>query len=271
MLTRLFAIGLLALGVTAIAQTPAPARHSFAISGNDFLLDSKKFVIISGELHYPRVPRAYWRDRMRKMRSMGLNTLTTYVFWNAHEALPGQFDFSGDLDVAEFVRTAQEEGLWVILRPGPYVCAEWDFGGFPSWLLRDPALRIRQNDPKFLAAARNYMREVGKRLAPLQIAHGGPILMVQVENEYGSFGHDHDYMNAIRSMIRDSGFDGQLYTADGSSAERLAGGTFPDLPIAINFGNEEEPAKEFANLEKFRPHGPAHVRRVLGGLVRHMG
>ena len=154
------------------------------------------------------------------------------------------------------MRTAQQEGLWVILRPGPYVCAEWDFGGFPSWLLRDASLRIRQNDPKFLAAARSYMKEVGRRLAPLQIAHGGPILMVQVENEYGSFGHDHDYMNAIRTMIRESGFDGQLYTADGSSPERLAGGTFPDLPIAINFGNEEDPAKEFANLAKFRPNGP---------------
>ena len=232
------------------------ASHQFAIGGNDFLLDGQKLVIISGELHYPRVPRMYWRDRMRKMKAMGLNTLTTYVFWNAHESERGKFDFTGELDVAEFVRTAQEEGLWVILRPGPYVCAEWDLGGYPAWLLRDPGVRLRQNEPKFLAAAAAYMKQVGKRLAPLQVGHGGPILMVQVENEYGSYGSDHVYMEAVRKMIREAGFDGQLYTADGSSAKRLEGGTLPDLPAAINFGNDEEPATEFANLAKQRPTGP---------------
>ena len=232
------------------------ASHQFAIGGNDFLMDGKKLVIISGELHYPRVPRMYWRDRMRKMRAMGLNTLTTYVFWNAHESERGKFDFTGELDVAEFVRTAQEEGLWVILRPGPYVCAEWDLGGYPSWLLRDPSVHLRQNDPRFLAAAAVYMKQVGKRLAPLMVGHGGPILMVQVENEYGSFGSDHVYMEAIRTMIREAGFDGQLYTADGANAKQLSGGTLPDLPVAINFGNDEEPEKEFAKLAAFRASGP---------------
>jgi beta-galactosidase len=247
------AAGALAL---VLAAPIAAANHNFAISGNDFLLDGKKLVIISGEMHYPRVPRVYWRDRMRKMRAMGLNTLTTYVFWNAHEATRGKFDFSGELDVAEYVRTAQEEGLWVILRPGPYVCAEWDMGGLPGWLLRDPDVRLRQNEPKFLAAAAAYMAEVGKRLAPLMVSRGGPILMVQVENEYGSFGADHAYMEAIRGMIRKAGFDGQLYTADGSSEKQLNGGTLPDLPVAINFGNSENPEQEFANLEKFRTKGP---------------
>lgn len=232
------------------------AEHTFTIAGNDFRLDGKKFVIISGELHYPRVPRMYWRDRMRKMKAMGLNTLSTYVFWNAHESEPGKFDFGGELDVAEFVRTAQEEGLWVILRPGPYVCAEWDLGGFPAWLLRDPNLRLRQNDPGFLAAAAVYLKQVGLRLAPLLLTHGGPILMVQVENEYGSFGADHVYVEAIRKMIREAGFDGQLYTADGSSQQQLAGGTLPDLPVAINFGNEQQPDKEFAALAQVRPSGP---------------
>jgi beta-galactosidase len=247
------AAGALAL---AFAAPIAAASHKFEISQNDFLLDGKKLVIVSGEMHYPRVPRVYWRDRMRKMRAMGLNTLTTYVFWNAHEATRGRFDFSGELDVAEYVRTAQEEGLWVIVRPGPYVCAEWDMGGLPSWLLRDPEVRLRQNEPKFLAAASAYMAEVGKRLAPLMVSRGGPILMVQVENEYGSFGSDHAYMEAVRGMIRKAGFDGQLYTADGANENQLNGGTLPDLPVAINFGNNENPEAEFAKLEKFRPQGP---------------
>ncbi len=245
----------LALLCGSALRLPA-ASHQFAIGGSDFLLDGKKLVIISGELHYPRVPRMYWRDRMRKMKAMGLNTLTTYVFWNAHESERGKFDFTGELDVAEFVRTAQQEGLWVILRPGPYVCAEWDLGGYPAWLLRDREVHLRQNDPKFLAAASAYMKQVGQRLAPLMVGHGGPILMVQVENEYGSFGSDHGYMEAVRKMIRAAGFDGQLYTADGSSAKQLAGGTLPDLPAAINFGNDQEPEKEFANLAKERPTGP---------------
>jgi beta-galactosidase len=246
---------LLCLLLGAALRCPA-APHTFAVAGNDFQLDGKKLLIVSGELHYPRVPRMYWRDRMKKMKAMGLNTLTTYVFWNAHESERGKFDFTGDLNVAEFVRTAQEEGLWVILRPGPYVCAEWDLGGFPAWLLRDPSLRIRQNDAKFLEAASAYMKQVGRQLAPLMVTHGGPILMVQVENEYGSFGADHAYMEAVRHMIREAGFDGQLYTADGSSEKQLTGGTLPDLPAAINFGNEQEPAREFAKLAKLRPTGP---------------
>ena len=154
---------------------------------NTLLLDGKPFVIRSGEMHYPRVPRQYWRDRMKKMRALGLNTLCTYVFLEpARAAEPGTFNFSGDLDLAEYLRTAQQEGLWVLLRPGPYICSEWDFGGFPAWLLADPDMHVRTTDPKFLRAAERYITRVGKEAASLEIARGGPILAVQVENEYGS-------------------------------------------------------------------------------------
>src|SRR5215469_2896313 len=237
-----------------LQSNSARSTHTFGWQGEHFLLDGRPFQILSGEMHYARVPRPYWRRRMRLMKAMGLNTITTYVFWNLHEPKPGVFDFSGNLDVAAFIRTAQEEGLWVIVRPGPYICSEWEFGGFPAWLLASPAVQVRNTDPRFLSAAARYMKRVGQELGPLQITHGGPIIMVQVENEYGSFGDDKTYMNAIRRMIVDAGFDVTLYTADGS--QRLAQGTLPDVLSAINFGAGDSPEAEFATFDKFRPGVP---------------
>lgn len=248
-----------------------PAAHTFGHEGEHFLLDGKPFQIISGEIHYARVPRQYWRDRLRKIRSLGLNTICTYMFWNMHEPEPGRFNFEGNLDAAAFIRTAQEEGLWVLLRPGPYACAEWDFGGFPAWLLATPDMKVRTTDPRFLDAARRYILEVGRRLAPVQITHDGPILMVQVENEYGSFGHDHGYVQAIEKMLRDSGFDVTLYTSDGSWPPELAGGTLPDALSAINFGDSDDPAKEFANLAKFRHGVPRMNGEFWDGWFDHWG
>jgi beta-galactosidase len=185
--------GLFALTATAQA-TQASAPHSFRVENGKFLLDGKPFQIISGEMHYPRVPRAYWRARLRMAKAMGLNAITTYVFWNVHEPRPGVYDFTGQNDIAEFIREAQSEGLYVILRPGPYVCAEWEWGGYPSWLLKDHNIVVRSTDPKFMDPTRRWFQRLGKELAPLQIASGGPIIAVQVENEYGSFGKDHAYM-----------------------------------------------------------------------------
>jgi beta-galactosidase len=246
------------------------AAHTFGYKGEHFLLDGEPFLIISGEMHYPRVPRPYWRDRMRKMRALGLNTLCTYVFWNLHEAKPGKFDFTGSLDVAAYTRAAQEEGLWVILRPGPYICTEWDFGGLPSWLLSTSDLKVRTTDPRFVAAAAEYLKRVGEQLAPLQITHGGPIIMVQVENEYGEFGNDHDYMNAIRRIIRDAGFEVTLYTADGAEKTALEGGTLPDLPAAINFG-QGDPSAEFAKFASFRQGVPRICGEYWDGWFDHWG
>lgn len=155
------------------------------------------------------------------------------MFWNLHEPTQGHFDFSGNLDIAAYIRTAQEEGLWVILRPGPYICSEWDFGGLPSWLLATPGMKVRSTDPRFLQAATKYMKQVGQQLARLQITRGGPIIMVQVENEYGSFGNDKRYLNAVRRMIQDAGFDVTLFTSDGHPS-RLGQGTLPDILSAIN-------------------------------------
>jgi len=256
------------LVLPALAQPPA---HTFSTRGDQFLLDGAPLLIRSGEMHYPRVPRPYWRDRMRKMRALGLNTLCTYVFWNAHEPQPGKFDFTGNLDLAEYIRTAQSEGLYVLLRPGPYICTEWDFGGFPSWLLATPDIKVRSTDARFLTAAARYMTRVGKEVAGMQIHRGGPILMVQVENEYGSFGADHEYMGAIRHMLLDAGFDGVLYTSDGSGKSNLAGGTLEGALSVINFGDTSNPEREFANFAAFRQNVPRMCGEYWAGWFDHWG
>ncbi|HXH48038.1 MAG TPA: beta-galactosidase family protein [Terriglobia bacterium] len=245
------------------------SRHNFTWYNEDFLLDEKPFHIRSGEMHYARIPREYWRNRLKKLKSMGLNTVSTYMFWNFHETRPGEFNFAGRRDVAAFVRTAQEEGLWVILRPGPYSCAEWDFGGFPGWLLSTPDIRVRSTDPRFLSAARRYILHVGIELAHLQVTRGGPILMTQVENEYGSFGSDHAYMRAVQQMLLDAGFDVPLFTADGPTPRMLSGGTLPDVLSFINFGSD--PASQFEAFARFRKNVPLMCAEFYPGWFDHWG
>jgi beta-galactosidase len=246
------------------------ATHTFAVAGGKFMLDGKAFQVISGEMHYQRVPREYWRERFRMAKAMGLNTVTTYVFWNVHEPRPGVYDFSGNNDVAEFVREAQQEGLWVILRPGPYSCAEWEFGGYPAWLLKDHATVLRSRDPKFLERARRWIKRLGDEVAPLQIGNGGPIVLVQVENEYGSFGNDHEYMEAIHEMLVEAGFTkAVLYTADG--AVEVPRGSLPELPVGINFGGGDNAQREFETLKKYRPDGPFFNSEFWDGWFDHWG
>jgi beta-galactosidase len=253
---------------------PFPARsnaapHSIRVEHGQFVLDGRPFQIISGEMHYARIPRAYWRDRLRKARAMGLNAVSTYVFWNLHEPKRGVYDFRGQLDVAEFVREAQQEGLYVIVRAGPYVCSEWDLGGLPAWLLADPNAKLRSRDKSFLRPAAQWMARLGRELAPLEITRGGPIIAVQVENEYGSFGNDHVYMARIRDIIRKAGFsDVILYTADG--AVELPDGTLPDLPAVVNFGPGEA-LSAFAALKAFRPQGPFMNGEYWDGWFDHWG
>jgi beta-galactosidase len=245
------------------------SQHTFKVENNQFRLDGQPFQIISGEMHYSRIPREYWHSRLKMAKAMGLNTVTTYVFWNVHEPKPGVYDFSGNADVAEFIHEAQQEGLYVILRPGPYSCAEWDFGGYPSWLLTDPNMKVRSRDPKFLAAARSWLLRLGKEVAPLQIGSGGAIIAVQVENEYGSYSDDHEYLEDIRHILLDAGFtQSQLYTADG--ADELTKGSLPELPAVINFGTGSA-KDEFAKLHKLRPQGPFMCGEYWAGWFDHWG
>jgi beta-galactosidase len=260
----------MAFSAPAFAQQNSP--HSFTVADGKFMLDGKPFQVISGEMHYPRIPRAYWRDRLRMAKAMGLNTITTYVFWNLHEPRPGAYDFSGNNDVAEFIREAQQEGLYVVLRPGPYVCAEWEWGGYPAWLLKDKDIVVRTTDEKFKQASRLWLTLLGKELAPLQIGNGGPIILTQVENEYGSFGHDREYMEQVHKQLVDAGFTkSQLYTADGP--EQVPDGSLPDLPVGINFGGEKDgdAQKAFATLKKYRSNGPFFNSEYWAGWFDHWG
>jgi beta-galactosidase len=237
------------------AKVPLPGSpHTFRAGPDSWLLDGQPFVVRSGEIHPARVPREYWADRLKRIRALGLNTISIYLFWNLLEPEPDQFDFSGQNDIAAFVREAGKQGLFVTLRAGPYVCAEWEWGGFPYWLANLPDIAVRQNNPAFLKAAGEYLDAVGKQLAPLTVSHGGPIILAQVENEYGSFGRDHAYTSAIRKAYEHAGFDCQLYTADGPGQDMLGGGAFHDLPAAINFGGG--PEGSFKELAKFRTRGP---------------
>ena len=246
-------------GLAANAQT---VSHTFTYGDTDFLLDGKPLQMISGEMHYTRIPREYWRERMKMARAMGLNTIATYVFWNAHEPTPGKYDFTGNNDIAEFVRIAKEEGLWVVMRPSPYVCAEWEFGGYPWWLLKDKTMKVRSKEPAFINAYRNYMMEVGRQLAPLQVNHGGNILMVQIENEYGSFSNDKEYLAQNEKIFREAGFDGLLFTCDGPT--QMPAGYLPGYLPAVN--GEDNPAKVKELINKYHNgKGPYYIAEWYPG------
>ncbi|HEX3730242.1 MAG TPA: beta-galactosidase family protein [Opitutaceae bacterium] len=236
----------------ALPRPAAAASHQFAIGAAAFLLDGRPFAIHCGEIHFARVPREYWRHRLQMCRAMGLNTVCVYLFWNFHEWDEGRFDWSGQADVAEFCRIAQQEGLRVLLRPGPYSCAEWEMGGLPWWLLRRDGIALRTADPKFLDPARRWLREVGRVLGPLQVTRGGPILMVQVENEYGSFGSDPAYMGALRQALLDAGFEVPLFACN--PPQDIPHGLRSDLFQVVNFGSD--PAQAFAALRRYQPQGP---------------
>lgn len=264
---------LIAFGLVLPAAAATP-QHTFELQDGRFQLDHHPFQILAGEMHYARIPRDRWRYAMQMARAMGLNTVTTYVFWNLHEPEPGRFDFTGQNDLAAFLTIAQEEGLFVVLRPGPYICAEWEFGGFPAWLLKDRTTVVRSLDPRFMKPAADWFQHLGVVVKPFLLSNGGPVIAVQVENEYGSFGKDHAYMRAIQQLVVDSGMGGTashptlLYTADGGVQQ--PDGSLPDLPSAVNFGPGNAP-NETGLLRAFRPGGALWVGEYWAGWYDHWG
>lgn len=246
------------------SSTRLSARsRNFSVRGQQFVLEGKPYQIISGEMHYPRIPRAYWRDRLRKARAMGLNTITTYAFWNVHEPRPGEYDFSGQNDLAEFIREAQQEGLNVILRPGPYVCAEWELGGFPAWLLKDRDVLLRSSEPKYNAAVERWLARLAQEVRPLLLQNGGPILAIQVENEYGALGEDPAYLETVKKELIEAGLGASLLFTSNQPAD-LARGSLPELLTVINFGTGDA-EKSFRQLDQLRIGGPRMTGEYWAG------
>lgn len=220
-------------------------------------------------MHYPRIPRAYWRARLDMAYAMGLDAISTYAFWNLHEPRPGEFDFEGERDVAAYVREAAAAGLRVVVRPGPYVCAEWDFGGLPAWLLDGRRIAIRTTDPAYMVPVRAWLRRLGGELEPLLERNGGPIVAVQLENEYGAYGSDAIYLEALRDALDDAGFAGtQYFTID--QPRDLARGSLPGIPMAATFAAGQA-LRDLAALRELRPGAPLLCGEFWAGWFDHWG
>lgn len=258
---------LLKAGSYALERKFKPA---FAIGDGSFMLNGRPFVVKAAELHYPRIPREYWEHRIEMCKALGMNTICMYVFWNYHEQKEGEFSFDGNRDIAEFCRLAQKHGMYVIVRPGPYVCAEWEMGGLPWWLLKNEDVRLRTLDTYYFSHVKSFLKAVGRELAPLQIDRGGNIIMVQVENEYGSYGVDKAYVSAVRDAVRDAGFDGvPLFQCDWSSNFTL--NALDDLLWTVNFGTGADIDQQFSHLKELRPNTPLMCSEYWSGWFDHWG
>jgi beta-galactosidase len=245
----------------------AQQKHSFSFAKSDFMMDGKPFQIISGEMHPARIPKMYWRHRIQMAKAMGCNTIAAYLFWNYVEEKEGVFDWrSENRDIAGFVRICQEEGMWVLFRPGPYVCAEWDFGGLPPYLLKIPDIKLRCMDPRYMAAVTKYVSEVSNQIKPLLCTNGGPVIMVQVENEYGSYGNDRDYIKTLKKLWVDNGIDVPFYTADGPTAFMLEAGTVEGAAIGLDSGGSDA---DFEQAAKKNPDVPAFSAETYPGWLTH--
>ncbi|MBQ6194668.1 MAG: beta-galactosidase [Prevotella sp.] len=258
---------LLAVPAMANAATTAAPKGkpgTFTVGKGTFLLNGEPFIVKAAEVHYPRIPRPYWEHRIQMCKALGMNAVCIYIFWNIHEQKEGQFDFTGNNDVAEFCRLAQKNGLYVIVRPGPYVCAEWEMGGLPWWLLKKKDIRLRERDPYFMERVKIFEEKVGEQLKPLTIQNGGPIIMIQVENEYGSYGEDKPYVSEIRDCLRGIyGKELSLFQCDWSSNFEKNG--LDDLTWTMNFGTGANIDQQFRRLGELRPDAPKMCSEFWSG------
>lgn len=250
--------------------TNCTQKGTFEVGDKTFLLNGEPFVVKAAELHYPRIPKEYWEHRIQAAKALGMNTICLYVFWNYHEPEEGKYDFSGQKDIAAFCKLAQKHDMYVIVRPGPYVCAEWEMGGLPWWLLKKKDIKLREQDPYFMERTKLFMNEVGKQLADLQISKGGNIIMVQVENEYGAFGTDKPYIAEIRDIVKGAGFtDVPLFQCDWNS--NFENNALEDLTWTINFGTGANIDDQFRRLLELRPNTPLMCSEFWSGWFDHWG
>lgn len=239
------------------------------IKDGEFKMDGKSFRIYSGSMHYFRIMPEYWEDRLRKLKAAGFNTVETYVCWNMHEPRKGEFDFTGRFDIRRFIKTAQEVGLYAIVRPGPYICAEWDFGGLPAWLLKDRNMRLRCAYPEYLQHVSDFYHRLFEEIGDLQQSEGGNIIAMQIENEYGSYGNDKEYLRYIEKLMLNCGTKVMLFTSDGDDNSMLSGGTLPDVFKTLNFGSR---ASEIFNaMDRFHENTPKMCTEFWCGWFDHWG
>jgi beta-galactosidase len=250
---------------------PASAATSrrFVVGDDHFELDGAPHRVLAGALHYFRVHPDQWADRIHKARLMGLNTIETYVAWNAHSPQRGDFDTSAGLDLGRFLDLVAAEGLHAIVRPGPYICAEWDGGGLPGWLFDDPAVGVRRSEPLYLAAVDEFLARVYEIVVPRQIDAGGPVVLVQVENEYGAYGDDAEYLRHLVDLTRASGVTVPLTTVDQPTDEMLSRGSLPELHRTGSFGSRA--AERLATLRRHQPTGPLMCSEFWDGWFDHWG
>lgn len=256
--------------VGSLSSCSQKTTGTFEAGKGTFLLNGDSMVVKAAEIHYPRIPEPYWEQRIESCKALGMNTICLYVFWNLHEQEEGKFDFTGNKDIAKFCRLAQKHGMYVIVRPGPYVCAEWEMGGLPWWLLKKQDVQLRSLDPYYMERVGIFMKEVGKQLADLQITRGGNIIMVQVENEFGSYGTDKPYVSAIRDLVREAGFtDVPLFQCDWSS--NFTNNALDDLLWTVNFGTGANIEQQFKKLKELRPETPLMCSEFWSGWFDHWG
>lgn len=239
------------------------------VKDSQFVYDGRPVQLLSGAIHYFRIVPEYWEDRLLKLKACGFNTVETYVPWNLHEPRPGDYRFDGMADLERFLRLAGEFGLWVIVRPSPYICAEWEFGGLPAWLLADDRIRLRCYDKNFLEHVDRYYDELLPRLRPLLSTNGGPIIALQIENEYGSYGNDAQYLAYLREGMIRRGMDVLLFTSDGPTDPMLQGGAVPGELVTVNFGSGTREA--FAKLREYQPDRPLMCMEYWNGWFDHWG
>ena len=263
---RLLIVFLIITTFSVNAQKP---KHTFKLGTSEFLLDGQPFQIISGEIHPARIPAEYWRQRIKMAKAMGCNTISAYIFWNYHESEEGVYDFSTwNHNIREFIKIVQEEEMWLILRPGPYVCAEWELGGIPPYLLRIPDIKLRCLDPRYMAAAERYIARLAEEIKPYLITKGGPILMLQIENEYGSYGNDKDYLMRLKEIWTSLGIDIPTFTGDGPTTMMLEAGTLPGSAVGLDSGSSKE---DFDLAAKMNPGVPVFSSETYPGWLTHWG
>ncbi|KAM3624499.1 uncharacterized protein V6R79_024275 [Siganus canaliculatus] len=251
----------------------APRSFSIDYKKDCFRKDGARFRYISGSIHYSRIPRVYWKDRLLKMYMAGLNAIQTYVPWNYHEETPGQYNFSGDRDLQHFLQLANDIGLLVILRPGPYICGEWDMGGLPAWLLKKKDIVLRSSDPDYIAEVDKWMGKLLPMVKPYLYQNGGPIITVQVENEYGSyFACDYNYMRHLTQLFRfHLGDEVVLFTTDGGGVNYLKCGSIQGLYATVDFGAGGNVTAAFGAQRHAEPRGPLVNSEFYTGWLDHWG